>query len=88
MAKPVFGLHFVAPRKNKDRPFSPRARVAVEAFSQDSAEGLPFVATGATKKEFDDAVEALIKDLKKVRNEARRLFDDHEKVFPKSKRKK
>jgi hypothetical protein len=88
MAKPVFGLHFLAPRKHKDRPFSPRARVAVESFNQDSADGLPFVAAGATKEEFDKAVEDLIKDLKQVRRRARRLFEDHEKVFAKSIRKK
>jgi hypothetical protein len=88
MAKPVFGLHFVAPRKHKDRPFSPRATVAVETFGQDSADGLPFIAAGATKEGFDEAVEALIKDLKRVRSKARRLFDDHEKVFAKSERKK
>ncbi len=85
---PVFALHFVSPRKDKDRPFSPRARIAVKVFSQDMADGPPFIAGAASIKELDDAIDSLIKDLKRVRKEARRRFDDHEKVFAKTKRKK
>jgi hypothetical protein len=85
---PVFALHFVSPRKGKDRPFSPKARIAVKAFSQDTADGPPFIAAGASVKEIDDAIDALIKDLKRVRKDARRRFDEHEKVFAKTKRKK
>ncbi len=87
MSNPAFELHFVSPRKSKDRPFSPNARIAVKTFTQDTAEGLPFVATGGSFKELESAVDGLIKDLKRVRKEAKRQFEAHEKAFAKGKEK-
>jgi hypothetical protein len=88
MAKPVFSLDFVSPRKAKDRPFSPKARIAVKVFTQDTADGLPFIATGVSFKELDGAVDALIKDLKRVRKEARRRFESYEEDFAKTNKRK
>jgi hypothetical protein len=79
MAKRVFALHFTAPRKDKDRPFRPNARIAVKNFLQDAADGLPFVAAGSQFKKLDRAVDDLIKDLKRVRKEARRRFEDFDR---------
>jgi hypothetical protein len=86
MAKSVFTLDFVSPRRTKDRPFSPKARIAVKVFTQDTADGLPFVASGTTFQELKDAVNYLIKDLKRAQKEAKRRFKRHERDV--SKRKK
>jgi hypothetical protein len=82
MAKSVFALDFVSPRRSKDRPFSPKARIAVRAFTQDTADGLPFVASGTSFQELKDGVNDLIKDLKRVRKEAKRLFEKYQRDFP------
>ena len=84
MPKSVFALHFVSPRRGKDRPFSPKARISVQVFTQDTADGAPFIASETSFKELDRAVDGLIKDLKRVRKEARRRFEDHERDFAKS----
>lgn len=79
MAKSVFALDFVSPRRTKDRPFSPKARIALKAFTQDTADGLPFVASGTSFQELKDSVNDLIKDLKRVRKEAKRRFERHQR---------
>ena len=86
MGKFVFTLDFVSPRRTKDRPFSPKARIAVKAFTQDTADGLPFVASGTSFQELKDGVNDLIKDLKRVRKEAKRRFERHQRDFPKRKK--
>jgi hypothetical protein len=83
MAKSVFALHFVSPRRAKDRPFTPKARISVRVFTQDTADGHPFIASETSFKELDGAVDSLIKDLKRVRKEARRRFEDHERELVK-----
>jgi hypothetical protein len=86
MPKSVFALHFVSPRRGKDRPFSPKARISVQVFTQDTADGAPFIASETSFKELDGAVDGLIKDLKRVRKEARRRFKDHDSDSVKSRR--
>ncbi len=89
MANPVFKLEFLSPQKGKDRPFSPKARIGVESFTQDSADGTPFVSNGATSyTEFKTAVDGLLKELKSIRKDGKRRFADHEKDSMKSKKKK
>jgi hypothetical protein len=84
MAKSVFALQFVSPRRAKDRPFSPKARISVQVFTQDTADGHPFIASETSFEELYRAVDGLIKDLKRVRKEARRRFEDHENELAKS----
>lgn len=85
---PSFELEFLAPRKHKDRPFSPRARIAIKNFTQDTADGSPIVAAGSTSfKRFDEAVDGLIKELKSIRRRAKRRFEEHETRSAKSKKK-
>ncbi len=86
MTKPAFELEFLAPRKGKDRPFSPKARIAVKAFAQDTPDALPIVASGVSFKELDEAVDTLIQELKSIRRVAKRRFGDHKKNSAKAKK--
>jgi hypothetical protein len=88
MAKRVFALHFTAPRKDKDRPFTPNARIAVKNFVQDTADGLPFIGAGARFEKLDRVVDDLIRDLKRIRKEARRRFEDFDNQRKKREKRK